>query len=248
MCDVTELLEIAHALVAGRDLSPGPSDSPIKAVRLVQHRRRQLQFVNVCGIGVPLVGRETVDQHAVGGGVLSNAGTTRCHVGGWCIMAVMVRADGVFRERVYEIVRRIPYGSVATYGMISTLAGMPRHARQVGWALHTLPDSLVWGAESDIRHTGHPAGEALDSREEANLGRVPWHRVINSKGQVSTHPDEAGTYRQIALLREEGIEVTDDGVLVQGLAAHQWRPDPAEVDELELPAEVLYELDRLIAD
>lgn len=163
-------------------------------------------------------------------------------------MAVMVRADGVFRERVYEIVRRIPYGRVATYGLISTLAGMPRHARQVGWALHTLPDSLVWGAEADVRHTYAPQEEETNAANEAIVGRVPWHRVINAKGQVSTHPDEAGTYRQIALLREEGIEVTDDGVLVHGLAARQWHPKPAEVDELELPAEVLYELDRLVAD
>ena len=104
---------------------------------------------------------------------------------------------------------------------MSTLAGMPRHARQVGWALHTLPNSLV-----DV---------------------VPWHRVINAKGQVSTHPDEAGTYRQIALLRAEGIDVTDDGVLADGLPAHEWVPEPAAVERLELPAEVLFEIDRHFA-
>ena len=126
--------------------------------------------------------------------------------------------DGRFRQRVYEIVQLVPHGHVTTYGFVSTLAGMPRHARQVGWALHTLPDTLV--------------------------EQVPWHRVINAKGQVSTHPDEAGTYRQIARLREEGIDVTDDGVLVHGLAAHEWVPDPAAVEHLELPAEVLFEIDR----
>ena len=129
--------------------------------------------------------------------------------------------DGRFRERVYEIVQLVPHGQVTTYGFVSTLAGMPRHARQVGWALHTLPDALV---ES-----------------------VPWHRVINAKGQVSTHPDEAGTYRQIERLREEGISVTDDGVLVNGLAAHEWVPEPAAVEHLELPAEVLFEIDRHFA-
>lgn len=128
------------------------------------------------------------------------------------------QVDGRFRERVYEIVRLVPYGRVTTYGFISTLTGMPRHARQVGWALHTLPDNLT--------------------------GVVPWHRVINAKGQVSTHPEEAGTYRQIERLRAEGIPVSDDGVLLGGLAAHEWLPEPAIVDRLELPAEVLFALDR----
>ena len=47
-------------------------------------------------------------------------------------------------------------------------------------------------------------------------------------------------------LRQEGIEVTDEGVLVHGLAAHRWRPEPASVDGRELPAEVLYAVDRLL--
>ena len=155
--------------------------------------------------------------------------------------------DGVFRRRVYEIVRLIPHGRVTTYGFVSTLAGMPRHARQVGWALHTLPEQLVWGGDDDVRHRGGASQDgSTDAAREAKLGRVPWHRVINAQGQVSTHPDEAGTRRQIELLRQEGIEVTDEGVLVHGLAAHRWQPDPASVDGLELPAEVLYAVDRLL--
>jgi methylated-DNA-protein-cysteine methyltransferase related protein len=160
--------------------------------------------------------------------------------------------DGRFRDRVYEIVRLVPYGKVTTYGFVSTLAGMPRHARQVGWALHTLPEELVWGVDEDVRHRVLPAqagageGDAdrIDPAMEARKKRVPWHRVVNAKGQVSTHPDDAGTYRQMDLLREEGLEVTEDGVIVGGLAAHQWVPDPAEVDRLELPAEVLFALDK----
>jgi hypothetical protein len=68
--------------------------------------------------------------------------------------------------------------------------------------------------------------------------------VVNAKGQVSTHPDEAGTYRQIDLLRQEGLEVTDDGTIAGGLARYNWQPEPATVDQLELPLEVLYALDR----
>lgn len=155
--------------------------------------------------------------------------------------------DGVFRQRVYEIVRLVPHGQVTTYGFISTLAGMPRHARQVGWALHTLPEELAWGVTGDVRRqrrrgSSPPAG--TDPAREAAAGRVPWHRVINARGEVSTHPDAAGTQRQIELLRGEGIDVTDDGALVGGLEAHRWRPDPETVDDLELPLEVLYELDR----
>lgn len=157
-----------------------------------------------------------------------------------------LQLDGEFRRRVYEIVRLIPYGRVATYGLISTLAGMPRHARQVGWALHTLPAELVWGASGDVRHLdGGPSSGRVDAAAEARQGRVPWHRVINARGQVSTHPDDAGTLRQIELLREEGIDVTDDGELVAGLAAHRWIPNAALVDSLELPIDVLYALDRL---
>ena len=155
--------------------------------------------------------------------------------------------DGQFRQRIYDVVRLIPYGRVATYGFVSTVAGMPRHARQVGWALHTLPEELVWGASGDVRHTaGRRRAGPIYAAREAATGRVPWHRVINAKGQVSTHPDDAGTYRQIDLLREEGIAVSEDGTLVGGLAAHQWQPDPGAFDDLELPVEVLYTIDRLL--
>ena len=150
-------------------------------------------------------------------------GAAKRHRGAWADDGVPRRRDaGAFRKRVYEIVRLVPHGKVTTYGFVSLLAGAPRNARQVGWALHTLPNDMV-----DV---------------------VPWHRVINARGEVSTHPDEVGTYRQIARLRDEGIEVTDDGVLVKGLKAHQWEPEPSAVDQLELPAEVLFDLDRSLGD
>jgi len=58
---------------------------------------------------------------------------------------------------IYRIVRHIPKGKVATYGQIARLAGIPGHARRVGYALHSLPDN----------------------------SKVPWHRVINQKGRIS---------------------------------------------------------------
>jgi len=81
-------------------------------------------------------------------------------------------------ERIYRVVRRIPRGRVATYGQVAELAGMDGHARQVGYAMHSLPST------SD----------------------VPWHRVINARGEVS--PRTAGDSHELQrlLLEEEGVE------------------------------------------
>lgn len=82
-------------------------------------------------------------------------------------------------ERIWAWVRRIPKGRVATYGQIATLAGLDGHARQVGYALHRLPE------RSD----------------------VPWHRVVNAKGEIS--PRSAGDSHELQahLLRSEGVEL-----------------------------------------
>ena len=81
-----------------------------------------------------------------------------------------------FFELVYEVVRHIPPGKVATYGQVARLLGNPRAARTVGWALHSLPE-------------GHD---------------VPWHRVINAQGRISL-PGEGGELQR-ALLESEGVE------------------------------------------
>jgi hypothetical protein len=72
---------------------------------------------------------------------------------------------------------------------------------------------------------------------------VPWQRVINAQGRVSTHPEDAGTWRQIERLRAEGIAVADDGTLRDGLAALRWEPDQAQVDALALSPEAQARLD-----
>ena len=79
---------------------------------------------------------------------------------------------------VYRVVRRIPAGQVSTYGEVAARAGMPRAARQVGWALNAL------GPEDD----------------------VPWHRVINAKGEVSSRGVREFEGLQRALLESEGVE------------------------------------------
>lgn len=108
-----------------------------------------------------------------------------------------------FRDRVLDIVRAVPHGKVVTYGQVALMAGAPRAARQVGAVLH------------GIRHDEHD---------------VPWQRVINAAGGISTFKVGSGEL-QIALLKAEGVELTSgDGT--QGprvdLLRYQWRPDLEE--------------------
>ncbi len=85
-------------------------------------------------------------------------------------------------EKIYAVVHRIPVGAVATYGQVARLAGLPGHARQVGYALHAL-------------------GDGTD---------VPWQRVINAKGEVSPRAEPDWAIYQRQLLEEEGV-VFDEG-------------------------------------
>jgi len=82
-------------------------------------------------------------------------------------------------EKIYEVVRRIPKGKVATYGMVAALAGNPRLARIVGYALHVNPMP----------------------------GVIPCHRVVNREGKVSSAFAFGGENRQIELLLSEGVAV-----------------------------------------
>ena len=81
-------------------------------------------------------------------------------------------------ERIYAAVRRVPRGRVATYGQVAELAGLPGHARQVGYALHALPDGTT----------------------------VPWHRVINAKGEISPRAEPGYDRLQRVLLEAEKVE------------------------------------------
>lgn len=97
-----------------------------------------------------------------------------------------------------DVVRAVPYGKVATYGQVALLAGNMHAARQVGAVLHGIGD-----AEDD----------------------VPWHRVINASGGISTFKVGAGEL-QVALLRSEGVEVerTEAGPRV-ALRTWRWQPE-----------------------
>jgi methylated-DNA-protein-cysteine methyltransferase-like protein len=107
----------------------------------------------------------------------------------------MADPSRTLRSQILSIVSLIPSGRVATYGSIAALAGVPRQARQVGYALAALGD----------------------------LNDVPWHRVINSLGEISKRADAADEARQRMLLEAEGVCFDAEGRV--DLSRFQWRPD-----------------------
>ncbi len=99
-------------------------------------------------------------------------------------------------RRVWAMVKKIPRGRVATYGQIAALTdlGGRSAARQVGYALSALPDDT----------------------------RVPWHRVVNASGKISTRSDPDRPEYQRILLEAEGIEFMLGGVIDLGI--YLWQP------------------------
>lgn len=95
---------------------------------------------------------------------------------------------------IYRVVRRIPRGRVATYGQIARLTELPNHARQVGYALHALPED----------------------------SGVPWQRVVNHRGEISGRSCAGMERVQRALLEAEGVEFDTRGRI--DLTRLQWRP------------------------
>jgi methylated-DNA-protein-cysteine methyltransferase-like protein len=86
----------------------------------------------------------------------------------------------------------IPRGQVATYGQIAAIVSDRRAARTVGWALHALQDDT----------------------------EVPWHRVINAQGRISTPYREQDAAIQRLLLEREGVVFDDEGRV--DMDVYQW--------------------------
>lgn len=101
-------------------------------------------------------------------------------------------------QRIYDVVRKIPKGKVCTYGHIALLIGNPRHARVVGYALHSNPDPAT----------------------------IPCHRVVNRFGEVSSAFVFGGANRQVELLKSEGVHFIDDTHV--DMKAHMWYGDISE--------------------
>lgn len=87
-------------------------------------------------------------------------------------------------RRIYEAVKKIPKGKVATYGMVAAMAGNPRMSRAVGNALHKNPDPE----------------------------HIPCHRVVNAKGELADAFVFGGPGIQQSRLEAEGVEVNDGRV------------------------------------
>ncbi len=112
----------------------------------------------------------------------------------------------------YRIVQCIPEGRVATYGQIADLAERPRNARQVGNALARLGVCAAERGEASSETQGHGEdgmGRKSESARRFGAGddSVPWHRVVNARGEVSERgldPLES-VDRQRFFLKEEGI-------------------------------------------
>ncbi|SLM63969.1 MULTISPECIES: MGMT family protein [Dickeya] len=101
-----------------------------------------------------------------------------------------------FRQRVIHIIAAIPYGCVVTYGDVARLAGSVRASRQVGGIMKNLPPGSL----------------------------LPWHRVINRKGEISL--TGADRERQKSALLAEGIIFTDEGKI--DLEIFRWRYESAQ--------------------
>ena len=107
--------------------------------------------------------------------------------------------------RIYETIRDIPAGRVASYGQVAEIAGIPRGARQVGWALRQLP-------------RGHD---------------VPWHRVLTASGKIAFDEDTPAFRKQRNLLRKEAVPVISGRVDMQNyrwqpdLDELLWKPSSA---------------------
>lgn len=98
-------------------------------------------------------------------------------------------------ERIYDVVKRIPKGKVASYGTIAAMAGNPRWARVVGYALHSNPEPIT----------------------------IPCHRVVTKDGRISVAFAFGGENMQRLLLSEEGIEFLNDGKI--DMKKHEWLGD-----------------------
>ncbi|MBE6757208.1 MAG: MGMT family protein [Ruminococcaceae bacterium] len=97
--------------------------------------------------------------------------------------------------RIYEVVRRIPRGKVATYGQVAMMAGNPHWSQVVGYALHVNPDPST----------------------------IPCYRVVNRFGEVSRAFAFGGENEQVRLLKQDGVEFTTEGRV--DLKRFLWQPN-----------------------
>lgn len=100
-----------------------------------------------------------------------------------------------FFERVYEVVRQIPYGKVTSYGAIAKAIGSSQSSRMVGYAMNA----------------------------SHNMKDVPAHRVVNRNGMLTGKHHFEGTNLMQQLLEAEGVKVVDNKIV--DFQKHFWEPD-----------------------
>jgi methylated-DNA-protein-cysteine methyltransferase related protein len=98
-----------------------------------------------------------------------------------------------FSADIISLIQKIPKGKVATYGQIAKLAGKPHASRTVSWILHSCSRAY----------------------------KLPWHRVLNSKGKISFPPSTMNFEHQKNRLHREGVELSPRGEV--DLNRFQWK-------------------------
>jgi methylated-DNA-protein-cysteine methyltransferase-like protein len=117
-----------------------------------------------------------------------------------------------FGETVINTTKIVPSGKVVSYGQVALMSGVPRAARQVGWILHVYSDTY----------------------------KVPWWRVVNNAGRISTSCLEHTAQEQKELLEKEGVEVKK--YLKIDIEKYRFRPGPEILEKLKLPDSYINQL------
>jgi methylated-DNA-protein-cysteine methyltransferase-like protein len=121
-----------------------------------------------------------------------------------------------FKEKVYNAVKTIPQGTIASYGQIALMIGIPRAARQVGWILAKVTDDQ----------------------------QIPWWRIINNKGYISIKNNEYSALEQKKKLENENIKVTDDFQIDMKL--YRYTINQQDIEKLEIDTDSLEKLLKII--
>ena len=93
-------------------------------------------------------------------------------------------------QAIWDVIARVPFGRVATYGEIARAAGYPGRARQAGYALRHMPDDVV----------------------------LPWHRIVGAGGRIAFPKGSRHHREQVRLLKSEGVVVKDGRVARSAIA------------------------------
>jgi len=120
-----------------------------------------------------------------------------------------------FPNKVFKIVRCIPRSKVLTYGQVATLAGVPRGARIVGGLLY----------------------------QSGPTDKLPWQRVINAQGKISTYRVGMGE-EQRRLLEQEGLVFNPEGAV--DLKKYQWWPKPGQLKRFTVDEELAWRISQRI--